>query len=296
MNQHGLSRHIPEAVKRRVRQECGFGCVVCARLGVEYEHFSPEFSKCTEHRPEGIALLCPTCHLDKTAGRLAPEQVATARLRASRGGPNPLWRTHFSGARARLRLGNNVLVGQRVGLSIGDQRLLEVGVGADESETWTLTGVLAHGEGSLVRFNNNEVEMCRSSWDVEMAGKTLTIRSAKGLVALQLSLEPHEIGIERLALRWPSGMSLDVEASGDIVLDRLMHSEFRNFASDIRLMNVRVEDGGPNVPIILVDKHATNCMLSGVTISDCHTVCAGLVDIMKIVDLRRFVSPDCIAL
>jgi hypothetical protein len=169
-------------------------------------------------------------------------------------------------------------------------------VGADESETWTLTGVLAHGEGSLVRFNNNEVEMCRSSWDVEMAGKTLTIRSAKGLVALQLSLEPHEIGIERLALRWPSGMSLDVEASGDIVLDRLMHSEFRNFASDIRLMNVRVEDGGPNVPIILVDKHATNCMLSGVTISDCHTVCAGLVDIMKIVDLRRFVSPDCIAL
>ena len=61
-NMYGLSRNIPEEIKRKVRKMCGFGCVVCGVGIVEYEHVEPEFKNCREHDPNNIVLLCPSCH------------------------------------------------------------------------------------------------------------------------------------------------------------------------------------------------------------------------------------------
>lgn len=61
-NQHGLRRYIPAAIRRTVRQECGFGCIFCGGALVQYHHFDPPFVNAYEHRAAGIALLCPTCH------------------------------------------------------------------------------------------------------------------------------------------------------------------------------------------------------------------------------------------
>lgn len=49
MNKHGLSRTIPEPVKREVRQACGFGCVFCGHALVEYEHVDPLFADARLH-------------------------------------------------------------------------------------------------------------------------------------------------------------------------------------------------------------------------------------------------------
>ena len=56
-NDHGLSRTIPEGVKREVRQRCGFGCVICGLGFYDYEHFAPDFVDATEHNPAGMTLL-----------------------------------------------------------------------------------------------------------------------------------------------------------------------------------------------------------------------------------------------
>lgn len=61
-NKYGLSDYIPAPVRREVRQRCGFGCVVCGCAFIEYHHFNPPFPEAKEHRPEGITLLCSTCH------------------------------------------------------------------------------------------------------------------------------------------------------------------------------------------------------------------------------------------
>ena len=47
-NQHGLSRSIPEDVKQHVRQECGFGCVICGNIIIDYEHIDPGFAEARE--------------------------------------------------------------------------------------------------------------------------------------------------------------------------------------------------------------------------------------------------------
>lgn len=66
-NKHGLSRHIPSAVKAEVRKRCGFGCIVCGCPIYEYAHIEP-FSEVDSHEADNIALLCRTHHGYETVG------------------------------------------------------------------------------------------------------------------------------------------------------------------------------------------------------------------------------------
>jgi len=62
-NKFGIPRDIPVDVERTVRKECGFGCVICGEMLIEYDHFEPPFHEVKEeHNASGIALLCPTHH------------------------------------------------------------------------------------------------------------------------------------------------------------------------------------------------------------------------------------------
>jgi hypothetical protein len=80
-NKYGLSRKIPAEVTRIVRQRDGFGCVVCGSAFYTYDHFDPEFSEARTHNPDGICLLCGTCHRRKTSGLLSLESEKKAVLR-----------------------------------------------------------------------------------------------------------------------------------------------------------------------------------------------------------------------
>ena len=73
---------IPEEIKRKVRQECYFGCVICGSPFFDYDHIVP-YSQVKEHTVENLALLCRTHHNDKTPiknPRLSIERVLEARI------------------------------------------------------------------------------------------------------------------------------------------------------------------------------------------------------------------------
>src|SRR5688500_9526885 len=72
VNKFGLSREIPSPTKRVIRQQCGFGCVVCGSGIYQYEHIDPEWHRAKEHSASRIALLCGTCH-DYVTRRLWPK-------------------------------------------------------------------------------------------------------------------------------------------------------------------------------------------------------------------------------
>lgn len=78
-NIHGLNRYIPEDVRRQVRQECGFGCVICGLAIAQYEHISPPFAEASAHDPANIALLCGGCHDRVTRGTWSKGRVLEAR-------------------------------------------------------------------------------------------------------------------------------------------------------------------------------------------------------------------------
>lgn len=61
-NRYGLSRHIPDHIKRTIRQNSKYACVVpnCRNVIYEYEHLIPEFKDAKTHDPEKMCLTCPT--------------------------------------------------------------------------------------------------------------------------------------------------------------------------------------------------------------------------------------------
>src|SRR5574337_274292 len=75
VNKFGLSRDIPDLIKREVRQKCGFGCVVCGSAVYQYEHLEPLFPDAKNHDPNGIVLLCGGCHDRVTRGMLSKETI-----------------------------------------------------------------------------------------------------------------------------------------------------------------------------------------------------------------------------
>ncbi len=74
-NKHGLSRTIPQHVKKKIRINSFFGCVICGHAIVDYEHVKPEFNDAKKHDPKCMTLLCPNCHRLVTNGALSKELV-----------------------------------------------------------------------------------------------------------------------------------------------------------------------------------------------------------------------------
>src|SRR5688572_25130200 len=68
---------IPAKIKRKVRQRCGFGCVVCGNPFCDYDHME-EWAILQRHRASEITLLCKQHHGEKTNGLLPLEQVLEA--------------------------------------------------------------------------------------------------------------------------------------------------------------------------------------------------------------------------
>ena len=67
-NKFGLSRYIPDEIKKVIRQNSKYGCVVpnCRNIIYEYEHLKPEFKDAKIHDPEKMCLTCPTHNPRKT--------------------------------------------------------------------------------------------------------------------------------------------------------------------------------------------------------------------------------------
>lgn len=78
INKHGLTRYIPEDIRRQVRIRDGFGCILCATPILNYEHVDPVFPDAKEHNPDAITLLCPTCHTKVTGKEISKDLVKEA--------------------------------------------------------------------------------------------------------------------------------------------------------------------------------------------------------------------------
>ncbi len=80
-NKYGLSRYIPEDIKRQVRQNSKFGCVVpnCRNAFYEYEHLIPEFKDAKEHDPDKICLVCNN-HNPRRTGKNGQENYSKEQL------------------------------------------------------------------------------------------------------------------------------------------------------------------------------------------------------------------------
>ena len=91
---------IPAEIKRRVRERCGYGCVLCGRPICEYHHINGYNSK-TGHVENDITMLCDGCHRKTTNGIFSRKEIGAAnstpfnkRRQNSLSTPDTVWLTH----------------------------------------------------------------------------------------------------------------------------------------------------------------------------------------------------------
>ncbi len=203
-NSFGLTRRIPNGVKRAVRQTCGYGCVACGCAIYEYDHVDPPFEEAREHDPRRIALLCGACHAKKTRGLLSTQTVMAALASpASK-------REGFS--RVALDVGPDTLVAVQVGatsfkgmkniLIIDEEPVLSVLPPESRGLPPRINAVFYDRSNSLVAtIVENEWRGEVSAFDIETVGSRITVRSQ--LREIDLSIEvvpPRGIVIHRLRM------------------------------------------------------------------------------------------------
>lgn len=200
-NKHGLSRYIPEEVKREVRRRCGFGCVICGFGFYDYEHFKPDFVDAKVHDPKGMTLLCSQCNQKRARGRLSAHTVEMADR-------NPKCRQEgfasemfdFHNAPITVKFAGVKFHNCQHLIVVNEQPILSVKPSEHPDGPMLLSGVFCNSIGQeTLLIHENEWHAKTDNWDVECIGARITIRSAPGEFALVIRMEvPGGLVIERL--------------------------------------------------------------------------------------------------
>ena len=221
-NRHGLNGYIPEKVKRAVRQQCGFGCVLCGSAFVQYDHFDPEFKDATDHRVEGIALLCPGHHADFTFKHLPRHLVAQARS-------NP-WSLRHGFAHdflylepgpPRIIVGSNVVVGSYVAISVDGDPIVWFEPPEDAGAPMRLNARFIDAAGEeIARVDRNEFKAFFTGYDVTLTGTRFTFTHKDRGVSLIMDREGGK-DIRIVEARLHSGEGLfEVARDGSMTFPR----------------------------------------------------------------------------
>lgn len=196
-------RHIPEDVKRTVRQRCAFGCVVCGLPVYHYDHME-EFAVVRSHDAGNIVLLCPTHHNEKTVGRLSKAAVQQAAANPHNKGQSgtSAHRWILVGDHCVFNVGGNryevdfatcgprfdaiVIKGQTVlGMEHIDGALL-------------LNVLLTDRTGSVIlQIEKGEMVVSTGVWDYRLEGPLMRIRRAEGQIELSLTFDEHGVTVRK---------------------------------------------------------------------------------------------------
>lgn len=207
MNAYGLPRTIPADVKRKVRQACGFGCVICGLGIVQYEHVDPEYHMAKTHDPEKIVLLCPGCHAKVTTKQWSKARVKLA-MRSPKckqvGYANEFF--DFCDGHPHLTFGGLKAIGCSIPIEVQGYPLFSIEAPEEEGEPFRLSGHFtdANGDVSLV-IKDNEWMAGSELWDVEVIGSRITIREGVGRIHLVLRADPpYGLTVEKVDM-WLGG-------------------------------------------------------------------------------------------
>ena len=191
-NSFGLSQDIPEAVKRAVRQHCGFRCVICGVSIVEYEHVMPEFAKAKRHDPECITLLCPNCHARVTRNYLSKrrirEAMAKPKCRETGFSFSPF---DIGSVPLLIKIAGLTLKNCPTPIRVREWSLIRVEQPEVEGGPYQVSASFFDGSGNPSLFlEKNEWRIFSGQWDVEVVGGRIEFHSEPRVVALALAFDP----------------------------------------------------------------------------------------------------------
>lgn len=191
-----LPRTPPLAVKRQLRREAGFGCVVDGNPIFQYQHIVP-WAVETHHRPEDMTVLCLECHDKATKGILSIEAQ-----REYKANPYNLrhqsvsGRLQFPKMSPAFQIGGSTYSDCDTILEIRGSPVVQVVLSEDGTLLVSLD-LRDSNDTRLVKIVENEwIAGTRENWDVEYGWDRLTMRHRLGGVFLNLRRKGDQLHFE----------------------------------------------------------------------------------------------------
>jgi len=216
-NRHGLKRYIPASIKRTIRKNSGYGCVVCGNAIVDYEHVDPEWNDAKSHNASKMTLLCPSCHAKVTRGTLSKARIKecmkdpwTFKNGLSYDG------LELPATDPKIFIGNSIYQTQTVVLRAYGKNLLQFHPPETANSPYRVSGEFYNQAGALIsRIKKNIFESVLGEHDVQFVGTKITVKSP-GQQKPSLVLERsggEDLRIEELNMFY-RGISFNVSKEG----------------------------------------------------------------------------------
>jgi hypothetical protein len=272
-NKHGLDRKVSAEIRRKIRQNSKFSCVICRSPICTYEHFDPEFKDATEHNPYGMCLLCHSCQMDTTAGRLS-KAVINQRVNARKAEHQVESRKDnflFFDQMPMVKLGNSIIT--RADTIICTDEVDCLSFSRDpETGTFLMNMVVFDLSGrEIARISENTWTSSYRPWDFEFKGKVITFRSKPGSIIFRAVLNSGANMVEITHLDMTIGRSRVRLDDGLVVATRssLDKTRVAEISAEFNLASTRAAvflDNREDVPRYASTVSTLNKPFGGITL------------------------------
>jgi hypothetical protein len=185
---------IPEPIKRRLRQEAGFGCCKCGLPIFQYHHIIPREVE-DHNRPEDMMVLCPNHHWEVTSGAMLEEEQ-----RQYKAHPFNIQHASVDGLLkinqdyCAIAVGSCELLNDAAVVIVDNETLLALYV-IEQRLAVSLTLYDDDGKVLLLVDHNEWLVGDPAVWDVEASHQKLVIRTKPGDIrlAFDASREPMKL-------------------------------------------------------------------------------------------------------
>lgn len=234
VNSFGLKRYIPSKIKRKIRSDAGYGCVICGNLFVDYEHIAPEFHEATEHDADKMTLLCSFCHDKVTKKIFSKDKVWKAKEnpKAKQQGfvrdildPNNTSQT--------VHLGSSTLSMQQVILVLHNKPVLWFSKSEDPSAPYELNFIFHDQNSNVAGFINknifsgllieNDISTKGCTIKVKKGRKTYVEIKSEGGAPLKINKMDSQYGLAKIS----------IAPNGDLILGSNIISGFHSSENDV---------------------------------------------------------------
>lgn len=228
INKHGLKRRVDPDIKREIRKQDGYGCIICGSMLVDYEHIDPLFCDAEEHNPSKMALLCSQHH-DPVTRKIMPKRLIKKHKEDpyckkhgyafSKYFPNP--------DDINIKCGNSYFEDTKKIFEINGRPIIWI---EKEEEEILFNAIFFDDIGRKIGYlNKNTFIALVNDCDIFAIGTRIEARTRKGVINLELNIEGDGIvELRRLSAKY-FGTYIKINKSGEIEIDSCKFNNIQIF-------------------------------------------------------------------
>jgi hypothetical protein len=221
INQFGLSRIIPSEVALEIRQNSGFGCVICGRAVTHFDHVDPEWHNAKSHDPSKMTQLCGYCHDLKTRGHLSVERIKKAMLKPKSFEDGfVIAPFNLCTILPNIKIGNSTFINADQIIKVDEKEILKFVVPIEQDDPVLLYADFCNENGErLFSIEGNKWSGDTANWDINVKGKNIILRQAKNEILIDIENDPDNnlIIIHRLNMFYKNWKFIGTKNSFEII-------------------------------------------------------------------------------